>query len=384
MLPCQRAAFDIPADIAYLNGAAFSPIPTSVRLAGEAGIGLKVAPWRIHWPPNVALVEEARALVASLVNATADDIAIGGAASHGVATACANLSAKPGERVLVLEAEHASLALGMARFAAEHGAVLETIDRPADRDYTATVLAAIERPGAARVAVAGLSPSHWSDGTAIDMQPVATALRRQGSALILDATQAAGVTALDVQALDPDFMLMPSYKWLLGPYGLAFLYVAAHHHAGRPLEEHGSNRIAYDSALAAPAASFAMLPGARRFDRGERDVFITLPMAHAGLKLVTGWGQEAIAARLRMLTDRLAERLEAAGLTVAPRRLRVPHILGLALPPEQRDGLVAAAEADNIFVTIRQGMLRISPGVYNDEADIDRFANWLERWLARR
>jgi selenocysteine lyase/cysteine desulfurase len=62
----------------------------------------------------------------------------------------------------------------------------------------------------------------------------------------------------------------------------------------------------------------------------------------------------------------------------------VPHILGLALSPAQRDGLVAAAEAERLFVTIRQGMLRVSPGVYNDEADIDRFAAWLQGWLARR
>jgi selenocysteine lyase/cysteine desulfurase len=383
MLACQRSLFELPNDIAYLNGAAFSPIPHSVRQAGETGIGLKAAPWRITWPPNAGLVEEARRLAASLINATANDIAIGGAASYGIATACANLSARPGERVLVLGAEHASLALGLARFAEEHGAVLEAVPRPADYDYTATILAAIARPGAARVALAGLSPSHWSDGTAIDLLPVATALRRQGAGLIVDATQAAGVTALDVAVLDPDFVLMPSYKWLLGPYGLAFLYAAPRHHEGRPLEEHGANRTAYDSALAAPASSFAMLPGARRFDRGERDVFITLPMAHAGLELVTGWGQEAIGARLRLLTDRLADRLEAIGLKPAPRRFRVPHILGLALAPEQRDGLVAAAEAAGIFVAIRQAMLRVSPGVYNDEADIDRFANWLEHWLRR-
>ena len=69
--------------------------------------------------------------------------------------------------------------------------------------------------------------------------------RRSGSgarAFLIDATQSAGVLAMDVKRLDPDFVIFPTYKWLLGPYGRAFLYVAKRHQSGIPLEQTSAGR----------------------------------------------------------------------------------------------------------------------------------------------
>ena len=99
------------------------------------------------------------------------------------------------------------------------------------------MLTAIARPGAPPIALASISSVHWSDGGVVDLGRVAPALRAQGAALLVDATHAAGVLPLDVNALDPDFVVFPTYKWLLGPYGRAFLYVAKRHQNGMPLEQ---------------------------------------------------------------------------------------------------------------------------------------------------
>jgi selenocysteine lyase/cysteine desulfurase len=80
---------------------------------------------------------------------------------------------------------------------------------------------------------------HWSDGGVIDLDRVAPTLRARGAALIIDATHAAGVMPLDVNKLDPDFLVFPTYKWVLGPYGRAFLYIAKRHQDGIPLEQTG-------------------------------------------------------------------------------------------------------------------------------------------------
>src|SRR6185437_6453527 len=94
------------------------------------------------------------------------------------------------------------------------GFSVETVARPQDGDWTAALLAAIERPGAAPIALASISSVHWSDGGAIDLDRVARALRQAGAALLVDATHGAGVMALDVRALDPDFLVFPTYKWV--------------------------------------------------------------------------------------------------------------------------------------------------------------------------
>ncbi|MGT2480259.1 aminotransferase class V-fold PLP-dependent enzyme [Methylobacterium oryzae CBMB20] len=55
-----------------------------------------------------------------------------------------------------------------------------------------------------------------------------------GAALVIDATQAVGAAPVDVARWRPDFLAFPTYKWALGPYGLAFLYAAPHRLDGAP------------------------------------------------------------------------------------------------------------------------------------------------------
>jgi selenocysteine lyase/cysteine desulfurase len=97
------------------------------------------------------------------------------------------------------------------------------------------------------------------------------------------------------------------------------------------------------------------------------------------MELVAGWGQQAIIERLRMLTDRLADGLLNSGVLVAESRVRAPHVLSLRFPGGMADDLIARLEADNVFVSPRLGRIRISPHVYNDEADVDRFVDVFRR-----
>jgi selenocysteine lyase/cysteine desulfurase len=121
---------------------------------------------------------------------------------------------------------------------------------------------------------------------------------------------------------------------------------------------------------------------ARRFDMGERDHFISLEMASIGMEMMAGWGQEAIRERLQMLTDRLAAGLRNAGVSMAERRFRAPHILSLKFPGGIPEGLIDRLAAERVYVAPRLGRIRISPHVYNDEADIDRFLDVFRKLAA--
>src|SRR6201987_6366992 len=108
----------------------------------------------------------------------------------------------------------------------------------------------MERGGEPPVSLASISSVHWSDGGAIDLPRVRAALKKQGAAFLIDATHDAGVRHIDVKTLDPDFLIFPTYKWVLGPYGRAFLYVAKLHQDGVPLEQTAFGRRAVAAARA--------------------------------------------------------------------------------------------------------------------------------------
>ncbi|MCJ2134606.1 aminotransferase class V-fold PLP-dependent enzyme [Methylobacterium sp. J-026] len=357
-LPCQRHLFEVPADVSYLDAAAWSPLPRAVRAAGEAGLLAKSRPWDHPREAIPAWVERARAAAAGLIGAGPDDVAIVGAVSHAMALAAHNLAPVRAGRLLRVADEFPSLRFAFDRLAAAQGLAVEEVARPPDGDWTAALLAAIERPGAKPLALATLTPLHWTDGSLIDLDRLAPAVHATGAALVIDATQAVGAMPVDVARWRPDFLAFPTYKWALGPYGLAFLYAAPHRQDGAALDEHVGNR--------------PPVVGARRYDRGELNDPVALPMAATGLELIAGWGVPAVTARLRGLTDRLADAMTALGLPVAPRHLRAPHILGVRPTGGLPAGLTEGLRRSAVFASARSGALRLSPHVWVDGADLAR------------
>ena len=373
MLPSQRALFNIPRDVCYLNAASWSPLPIAVQEAGRAGVARKGQPWLLDPGFASRQYERARRAAASVINANPEDVALIPSVSYGVATAAKALSITAGARVLLLQNDHSSAVLEWMTRAPTGRFTIDIVPQPNDGNWTTAVLAAIERPRAPPVALASISSVHWSDGAMVDMERIAPALRRHGAALLIDATHAAGVVRTDVRRLDPDFLVFPTYKWLLGPYGRAFLYIAKRHQDRVPLEQTSYGRRAVSSEQETYLRDLEFVAGARRFDMGERDHFISLEMASIGMEMVTQWGCDAIASRLRMLTNRLADGLRRAGVAVPGEPARAPHILSLRFPRGMPARLIERLAVEQVHVASRVGRMRISPHVYNDEEDVDRF-----------
>ena len=213
------------------------------------------------------------------------------------------------------------------------------------------------------------------------MEKVSAALRRQGAKFLIDATQSAGVLAMDIKRLDPDFVIFPTYKWLIGPYGRAFLYVAKRHQDGVPLEQISVARRNVRAENDVYFTDISYVPDARRFDMGERDHFISMEMASIGMEMMADWGAAAIAERLQMLTERIAAGLRGTSVNLLDPCFRAPHILSLGFDNGMPAGLIEDLAAEGVYVAPRLGRMRISPHVYNDEVDVDRLVTALTKRL---
>ena len=378
MLECQRALFDMPRNVCWLNAAAYNPLPVAAQTAAEQGVARKIRPWELEADNAQHQFERARTAAARLIGADPDDIALISSVSYGVATAGRVLPLERGTRVLLLQDDHTSPALEWMARSESRNAILEIVTRPPDGDWTAAVLAAVAR-AAPPVSIVSVSSVHWSDGGVIDLGQIAPVLRQHGAHLVVDATHGAGVMPIDVHELNPDFLVFPTYKWILGPYGRAFLYVAKRWQSGMPLEQTGAGRRAVDSESAPYIRDSRYVPNARRFDMGERDHFITMEMALIGMELMADWGNRAVTELLRMLTGRLADALRDTGALIPADRVRAPHVLSLGFPDGMPSGLVERLARENVYVSRRLGRLRVSPHVYNDETDVDRFIEVFRR-----
>ncbi len=367
-LPSQRHLFRIPPDVTYLNCAYMSPLLASVIEAGHAGVEQKGQPWTIRAADFFAGPNLLRGRFAELLGATADDIALVPSVSYGMAVAAANLPLGTGQQVLVLEEAFPSMVYAWREQARRAGAELVVVPRPTDDDWTSAVL---ERIGE-RTAIASLPQCHWTDGGLLDLAEIGTRLRGVGAALVVDATQSIGAHPFDLGAIRPDFLVAAGYKWLLGPYGLGYLYVAPGRQAGVPLEQTWIAREGSEDFAGLTRYRDGFQPGARRFDSGEAANFVLVPMALAALEAIQRWGIPAIHESVSRLAGLIADRAAPLGLTAVAGNRRAGHYLGLRFPGAPPTGLLERLAARQVFVSMRGRALRVTPYLYNDEEDVER------------
>lgn len=358
--------FDIPKNVTYLNCASLSPQLKSVTEAGLRAVKKKTHPWQIQsedWFTNPEILRE---LAARVINADTDGMAIIPSVSYGISIAAANLPVTKGQQILVLDKEYPSNYYAWVELAKASGADLITVKKQ-DTNWTDAIINAITD----RAAIVATPQCHWTNGDLIDLVKVSTAARQVGAALVVDASQAMGAYPIDIAAIQPDFLVSVGYKWLLGPYGLGYLYAAPKWRAtGKPIE--------YSWLTKNDSENFAGLvnyrddyrPGARRFDMGGFPGFINVPMAIGALTQVLDWGVTNIQSQLKMITQQIVTNAESLGLGFPA--TRVDHMVGLDLPGGVSDALKLELKNENIFVGYRGESIRVSPYLYTGSADIER------------
>jgi selenocysteine lyase/cysteine desulfurase len=112
---------------------------------------------------------------------------------------------------------------------------------------------------------------------------------------------------------------------------------------------------------------------------GERDHFISMEMAAIGMEMMAEWGADAVVARLSMLTARIAGGLDGSNVRLMEARFRSPHILSIGFAGGLPAGLVEGLAGEGVYVAPRLSRMRISPHVFNDEEDADRFVAALKK-----
>ena len=374
----QRHRFTIPDDVHYLNCAYMAPLSREVSGAMVEGARLKEQPWNFRPADFFSTAEAFRKRAGRLAGVAPDTIAIVPSVSYGLAVAAANLPLAAGQNVVTLGDQFPSNVYVWQEKARAVGAHVVTVQRPSQSCWSEAVLAAIG-PDTAIVAV---PHNHWADGRVVDLVAVGEKARAHGAALVLDLTQSLGAMPLDFAAVQPDFAVAACYKWLMGPYGIGILYVDPKHHDGVPIEHNWINRAGSEDFARLVDYRDDFQPGARRFDMGEKSNAPLLMGAGAGMDFLMEFGIDAIAEELGRRTEAIAREAQELGLTSAPIGTRAPHFLSLGFPDGVPDGLTEKLAQRQVHVSMRGTSLRVTPHLYNSDADSGALLSTLGECLA--
>jgi selenocysteine lyase/cysteine desulfurase len=381
IIPSQRILFDIPNEIAYFNCAYNSPQLNQARKRLLAGVDSKSHPWERSVASFFDDAETIRRLSADIFGGDASGYAVVPAASYGMSTAARAIEPhlQTGDKIMVIAEEFPSNVLPWQRTAQETGAVLITVPTPAHGTWTQAILDKIDTG----LKVVAISPCHWTNGAFIDLVTLGKACREAGVILVVDATQTLGAVPFSMEEVKPDFLVAAGYKWLLCPYGFGLLYVAEQWRNARPLEETWLARDNAEDFTALVKYSATYMPGARRFDVGEKCTATILPGAIAALEQIKEWRVERIAESLAKINERIARHLAQLGFQLPDASVRCPHMFGAQLPDGYTANLVAELKTENIFISQRGNAVRFAPHLHINDHDIARLLNTLTTYFRR-
>lgn len=364
-----KELFEIPSGVTYLNCANMAPQLRAITEAGVSAVQEKATPWKLSAQEWFSGAERLRALVARVLGADTDGIALVPAASYGIATAAANVPLSQGQTILLLHEEFPSNVYAWRGLAKKKGGSVVTVQREHGLGWTEAVEQAIDQ----KTAIVAVPQCHWTDGSRVDLERIGERVRAVGAALVVDASQSLGACMLNLKRVQPDFLVAVGYKWLLGPYGLGYLYVAPKWRAsGIPLEQSWLTRAGSENFSRLVEYTDEYRPGARRFDMGEFPQFVLAPMAIAALQQVLSWGVVEIGQALSRLTSRIAQLARQDGYDVLPDAQRCVHMIGIRPAAGISPGLPGLLREANVFVSVRGNSIRVAPHLYNNMADVER------------
>ena len=355
----------------YLDCAYQGPFPRVTVERIHQAIELKSHPDRLKAPEYFGLPDRVRGQIARLTGADSGEIAITTSATQGIGIAAAGLELGVGDEVVVTSSNFPSNLFTWLHLRRK-GVTVKVI-HPSEGEVTLEQVAAELTP---RTRVLALDWVNYSTGYRIDLAAFGSLNHDRGGIFVVDGSQGVGANDLNLHALPVDVMACAAYKWLLGPYGTGFAYVARDllSKLDLPVINWCSVEGAEDFD-SLPTEEFSLIRGARVFDSGETGNFINLHALEASLELVEGVTIRTVNGHCRRLLGRLEEGLRARGYTLSAASLpnHESSILGFrALTHAATMELHQKLSANQIAVSLRHGMIRVSPYLYNEEADIDR------------
>jgi len=289
----SRALFPALKTRVYANHASLSPPSDAVREAVSGTLNGYATQGMAWYKEETARRERLRGQLARLLTADAADIALVANTSAGVLAVALCLPWRVGDRVMVFDGEFPTNITPWQQAARRHGLELVWMraeDFRDDRDRALEQLAEELKRGVRLVA---LSAVQFTTGQRMPLARIGALCKQHGSELFVDAIQAMGIVALDVEAMQIDYLTAGSHKWLMGPEGVGVLY--ARREAARRFDPAVAGWLSHEQ----PFAFLTEGPGFLRYDRPFQD---GARIAEAGTPNTIGAaGLEASAALLESL-----------------------------------------------------------------------------------
>ena len=365
-----RARFPVFREKIYLNSCSQGALSDSVR----AGFDAYVASWDRYgspWDIWVDEYEKARAGFAKFLGAKTDEVAVLPSASAGINSIASALNF--GERKKVVLGAFEFPTMGHVWLAQRtRGAQVEFVEATGDGMPAENYDRAVDQTTLI-VPVTGLC---FMNGWRSEVKKLVALAHSRGALVMLDDYQDCGTRPVDVKDLDVDIYVSGTLKYLLGPPGLAMMYVKPE--LTKTLAPTISGWFAQTNPFAFDVRTLDLSPTARRFEAGTQAI-PNIYAAIKGVELLQEIGLSEVAAQIAKLAAHFLTGVRNLGIqTKTPADSVGPLTV---LKCKDSEALVAKLAAQGIVVSNRKDGLRVAFHVYNTTEDVKAVLDALKKNL---
>jgi cysteine desulfurase/selenocysteine lyase len=354
-----RQLFPSLTNMTYLNTAGGCAMPKPVAEAGMQYFQESVNEGDACWTKWLERTEVVRSKLAETLGVGSGDLAFLGNASLGMNYALKMVGNDKG--VLLVANDFPSVTLPWVG-SSPHATFL-----PTQSDGSVSI-ESISQAINEKIDVVAISHVQYNSGYRFDLAQLSALCRERGVALVVDATQSCGASAIDLRKTPVDVLICSGYKWLLAGYGIGIIYVSPEVRSRCPAPFIGwrSAEVPYKMLY----DTVTLSGSAKDLELGHPP-FSAIFALGAAIDLINQIGISHIEQRIRELTLYLHKKATEVGITIASTR-QPTHISGITmLRLENPDAVVSNLKARGIFVSVRNGLVRVSVHFYNTENDID-------------
>lgn len=313
--------------------------------------------------------EKVREMVADFIGASPQEIAFTACTGSGLNIVVNGTKWEKGDNVVFPENEHNPLDTMMLR---RHGVETRAVEvREGWVD-----LSDLEKAVDDHTRLVQVSQVSYINGFRFDLKGVADIAHEHGARVVVDSTQAIGALVTDVKKEGVDYVSAAPYKYLMGPAGLAFLYVKSDLIGKLEPDRIGWKNQIWEGDHAEEPLDATL--SAKKFEYGTLH-FQGVYGLERSLKYLNDIGMENVERRILQLSSYLWSRLSEIGKKMyTPLGTRSPIVSFY-----EQDAVETSAKLmeEKVKVTGREahgGHIRVSPHFYNTTEDIDHFIKKLE------
>jgi Selenocysteine lyase len=363
-----RSRFRIFQSKIYLNTCSQGALSNDV----ESGFDDFIASWHEQgspWESWVERYESARTAFAQFIHASPDEVAIVTSVSAGINGIASALNFRERSKIVMGEFEFPTM--GQVWLGQQvRGAEVQFTQAQGNSISAAAYERLIDR----NTLIVPLTHVCFKNGFRTQVSTITRIAHDAGALVMLDDYQDCGTRPVDVKAMNLDFYVTGTLKYLLGPPGLAFLYVRNELIPSLAPTVTGwfgqANPFTYNP------QHFELSPTARRFESGSPsvpNVYGALP----GFQMLQEIGMEQVASHVKKLAQALLNRTRELGiLTKTPAESAGPLVV---LQCRDSAQLLHALAQNGIVASNRFDGLRISFHVYNTLDDVEAVAEVLKQ-----